>query len=128
MFYSLVENAITTIREHLDSVRTFSDVRDAVRAYWLLLEMCPPGEVYNIGSGNERNNLEVTKLILKIMGKNEDMIEYVKDRPGHDLRYSLDCSRLRKLGWKPEHSFDLAMHNTVRWYRENRWWWEKLKH
>jgi dTDP-glucose 4,6-dehydratase len=85
------------------------------------------GEAYNVGGGNEKPNIEITKLLLELTGQGEDMITYVADRPGHDRRYSLDTSKLRALGWAPSHSFEEALRATVDWYRDNRWWWEKIK-
>ena len=85
------------------------------------------GEIYNIGGGSELTNLEITHRILKMLGKDESSIEFVEDRKGHDLRYSLDCTKLYKMGWKPEYNFNTALESTVRWYQENRWWWEPLK-
>ena len=85
------------------------------------------GEIYNIGGGNELTNLEITHRILDLLGKDESMIRYVEDRKGHDLRYSLDCTKLHNMGWKPEYDFDTALESTVQWYIENRWWWEPLK-
>jgi len=70
---------------------------------------------------------EITKLLLDLTGRGPDMITYVADRPGHDRRYSLDTSKLRALGWAPAHSFEESMRATVDWYRDNRWWWEKIK-
>jgi len=77
------------------------------------------GEVYNIGGGNEKNNLEITNLILKILGKPESLITFVEDRLGHDRRYSLDSSKIMKLGWKPEYNFEDALTKTINWYKEN---------
>jgi dTDP-glucose 4,6-dehydratase len=77
------------------------------------------GEVYNIGGGNERNNLEITNLILEILGKPESLITFVEDRLGHDKRYSLDSSKIMKLGWKPEWKFEDALTLTINWYRDN---------
>lgn len=85
------------------------------------------GEIYNIGGGNEKTNLELTKIILNELGKNESQIEYVQDRLGHDLRYALDIEKVSKLGWKPKHTFEDAMKKTINWYLENKNWWEKLK-
>jgi dTDP-glucose 4,6-dehydratase len=110
------------------NVRDWIYVHDHCKAVDFLLHKGNIGEIYNIGGGQEKTNLEITKLILEILEKDTSMIEYVKDRPGHDLRYSLDCSKLRKLGWAPEHDFTDALSSTVRWYVENKWWWEKLKH
>ena len=84
------------------------------------------GEIYNIASGNEKTNLEITDLILKELNKPKSLIKFVKDRPGHDRRYSLDFSKIKKLGWKPKHDFETAMKITIKWYRENEWWWKPL--
>ena len=85
------------------------------------------GEIYNIGGGSEMTNLEITHRILEMLGQDESSIEFVEDRKGHDLRYSLDCTKLRGIGWKPEYDFDRALEFTIKWYIENRWWWEPLK-
>lgn len=85
------------------------------------------GEIYNIGGGSELTNLEITHRILEMLGRDESSIEFVEDRKGHDLRYSLDCTKLRGMGWKPEYDFERALESTVTWYMENRWWWEPLK-
>ncbi len=87
-----------------------------------------PGEVYNVGGGNERTNLEITGIILDELGLDESAIRRVTDRPGHDRRYSLDCSKMRALGWRPAVEFEQGLRETIRWYRDNRWWWEKIKH
>lgn len=84
------------------------------------------GEVYNIGGGNEKPNIEVVKLIIKQLGKPESLIAFVKDRPGHDLRYSLNSDKTRALGWRPAHSFEEAMKKTIGWYMDNEWWWQPL--
>jgi dTDP-glucose 4,6-dehydratase len=84
------------------------------------------GEVYNIGGGNEKPNIEVVKLILKQLGKPESLITFVKDRPGHDLRYSLNSDKASALGWRPSHTFEDAMKKTVDWYVGNEWWWHPL--
>jgi dTDP-glucose 4,6-dehydratase len=83
--------------------------------------------VYNIGGGHEKTNLEITDTILGLLEKDKSMVEYVTDRPGHDFRYSLNCSKLRKMGWKPRYSFEDALEETVTWYRQNAWWWQPLK-
>jgi len=85
------------------------------------------GEIYNISAGNEYQNIEVVKRILQIMDKPEDLIEFVADRPGHDVRYSLDSSKIRnELGWRPRYSFDEALEETVNWYLDNEKWWRPL--
>ncbi|MHB8565674.1 MAG: dTDP-glucose 4,6-dehydratase [Nitrososphaerales archaeon] len=85
------------------------------------------GQIYNIGAGNELTNLQVVNSILKILDKPSDLIEFVQDRPGHDIRYSLDCSKIReKLGWKARHSFNDSLKHTVQWYVENENWYRSL--
>ncbi len=86
-----------------------------------------PGEVYNVGGGNELPNLEVIHRLLQLLGKPESLIQYVKDRPGHDRRYSIDCAKLRALGWRPTRDFDQALAETVAWYRDNASWWRKIQ-
>ena len=110
------------------NIRDWIYVLDHCKAVDFVLHNGSPGEIYNIGGGAEKTNVEITKKIIALLGKDESAIEYVTDRPGHDLRYSLDCSKLKKMGWKPEYSFDEALRSTVEWYVEHRPWWEKLKH
>lgn len=111
------------------NVRDWIQVTDHARALELLLVKGVPGEIYNIGSDNERSNIEVTKLILKIMGKGEDMIEYVTDRPGHDRRYAIDASKITALGWHPlypREKFETGLRETVQWYQNNTAWVRKI--
>ena len=85
------------------------------------------GEVYNIGASNEIPNIEIVKLILKHLGKTEDLIEYVKDRPGHDRRYAIDSSKIKKeLGWLPYYKFEEAIVQTIDRYKKNKNWWERI--
>ena len=84
------------------------------------------GEVYNIGGGTEIENIELTMKIIELLGKEKDSIEYVADRPGHDRRYSLDCQKIKKLGWEPKTDFEDGLKKTIDWYRENEWWWKGL--
>ncbi|HSG79017.1 MAG TPA: dTDP-glucose 4,6-dehydratase, partial [Acidimicrobiia bacterium] len=86
-----------------------------------------PGEVYNIGANAQLSNLDLTRRILEALGMGEDMIERVADRPGHDLRYAVDSSKLRALGWAPQHSFSDRLADTVEWYRSREDWWGPLK-
>jgi len=109
------------------NIRDWIHVNDHCRAVEFLLNNGVPGEVYNIGGGHEKTNLEITDKILELLGKDTSMVEYVTDRPGHDFRYSLDCSKLRKMGWKPRYSFEEALEETVAWYRQNTWWWQPLR-
>ncbi|NKQ38973.1 MAG: dTDP-glucose 4,6-dehydratase [Methanosarcinales archaeon] len=82
------------------------------------------GEIYNIGGGNEKTNLEITQLILKELGKSEELISFVKDRLGHDRRYSISISKIKSLGWKPEWKFEDALKYTIKWYLNNKWFWD----
>ncbi len=100
---------------------------DNCAALLLLLHKGELGEVYNISADNERTNLEVAETVLDLLEKPRSLIRFVEDRPGHDQRYSLDSSKIRALGWTPTHDFETTMAKTVAWYRDNRWWWEKIK-
>jgi dTDP-glucose 4,6-dehydratase len=86
-----------------------------------------PGEAYNVGGGNERFNLEVVERILDALGRPRSLIKHVPDRPGHDIRYSVDSTKLAELGWEPNRPFEAALDATVRWYVENEGWWRRLK-
>lgn len=109
------------------NVRDWIFVDDHCDAIQFLYEKGKHGEVYNIGGGNERMNIEITNLILKSLRKPHSLIRYVDDRLGHDRRYSVNCNKLAQLGWRPEHSFEQALEQTIQWYADNRWWWEKIK-
>ncbi|MFH1338465.1 MAG: dTDP-glucose 4,6-dehydratase [Candidatus Omnitrophota bacterium] len=109
------------------NVRDWLYVPDNCRAIDSILHKGEIGQIYNVAAGNEKANLELTKLILKIIGKSESFIEYVKDRPGHDRRYSLDWSKIKNLGWQPQYQFQEALKETIRWYQDNQQWWRKLK-
>ena len=108
------------------NVRDWIYVIDNCSAIDLVYRKGKIGEIYNIASGNEKTNLEVTDLILKELNKPKSLIKFVKDRPGHDRRYSLDFTKMNKLGWKPKYDFESAMKATVKWYVENEWWWKPL--
>jgi dTDP-glucose 4,6-dehydratase len=108
-------------------VRDWLYVRDHCAGVDVALRHGTPGEIYNVGGGNERTNLELTHRILELLGKPASLIQYVADRPGHDRRYSIECAKLRALGWQPRHTFDEALAETVRWYQDNPWWWTKIK-
>lgn len=114
------------------NVRDWLYVDDHVKALCLVNEKGVPGETYNVGGHNERTNLEVVKTVCSILDeirprvdrKYEELITYVKDRPGHDLRYAIDPDKLmNKLGWKPEENFESGIRKTVQWYLDNEWWW-----
>ena len=109
------------------NVRDWLYVEDHCKAIDLILENGRLGEVYNIGGHNEKTNLEVVKTVLKILGKSEDLIRFVKDRPGHDMRYAIDPTKIRnELGWDPETTFEEGIKKTTQWYLENRAWWENI--
>jgi len=110
------------------NVRDWIHVLDHCQAIDCILQRGNPGEIYNIGGDNELSNLDITWKILQLLGKDESSIEYVKDRPGHDFRYSLDSSKMKALGWKPVYSFEQGLSETVAWYTSNSWWWHPLKH
>ena len=112
------------------NVRDWIHVLDHGKALDLLLHKGNPGEVYNIGSDNERNNMELTKMILKVLGKDEEMIEYVTDRPGHDRKYAIDATKIKTLGWVPDYpreKFEEGLRETVEWYKNNTEWVENIK-
>lgn len=108
-------------------VRDWLHVADHVAALWLALTAGTPGTVYNVGAGADVTNLELTRLLLAATGRDQDLIRFVDDRPGHDLRYSVDPSRIHALGWRPSHRLEEGLEATVRWYREHEDWWRPLK-
>ena len=102
-------------------------VEDNCEALDLILHEGGPGDIFNVGADNERSNIEVATLILDLLGKPHDLLRFVEDRTNHDARYSVDTTRIRALGWTPRHDFEAALTRTVEWYRDNRWWWEKVR-
>ena len=109
------------------NIRDWLHVMDHCRGVDVVIEQGKPGEVYNIGGGNEVANVDLTSMLLRLAERSESLIEKVQDRKGHDLRYSLDTAKLRSLGWQPEVPFEEGLKGTVRWYRENEWWWRPIK-
>jgi len=109
------------------NVRDWLYVEDNCEAIDCILQRGKAGEVYNVGAGNGWTNVDVTKLILRLLGKSERLIAFVEDRKGHDRRYALVTDKIRSLDWSPRHRFESAMEKTVAWYRDNRGWWEKIK-
>lgn len=109
------------------NVRDWIHVHDHNTAADLVLRHGTPGEVYNIGGGNELTNKELTYRLLALTGRDEAFIQPVEDRKGHDRRYSITHEKVTALGWKAEHSLEDGLAATVEWYRDNRWWWEPLK-
>ncbi|MFO0594788.1 MAG: dTDP-glucose 4,6-dehydratase [Myxococcaceae bacterium] len=109
------------------NVRDWLHVEDHCAALTLALEKGVKGQTYNIGGNSERQNIDIVKAILSAVGKSEALIKYVTDRPGHDKRYAIDASKIkRELGWSPTHVFESALEATVRWYVANRPWWERI--
>jgi len=109
------------------NIRDWLYVEDHCSGIMTVLEKGKFGEVYNIGGNNEWYNIDIVKLILKRLGKGEDFITYVKDRPGHDRRYAIDSGKIqRELGWKPAHVFEEGIEKTIKWYIENESWWKKV--
>jgi len=109
------------------NVRDWLHVGDHCRALDLILERGEPGEVYNIGGGNEVRNVDLTRQILEATDRPATLIRPVPDRPGHDRRYCLDTAKLRALGWLPQVPFADGLRETVNWYRQNEWWWRPIK-
>jgi len=108
------------------NVREWLYVSDCAGAIFEIMEKGKIGEIYNVGSNQERRNIDVVKAILKLLHKNEDLIEFVKDRPGHDFRYSLDTTKIKnELGWEAKTTFEEGIEKTVKWYIENMAWVEK---
>jgi dTDP-glucose 4,6-dehydratase len=109
-------------------VRDWLYVDDHCEAIDVVLHRGAPGAIYNVGGAHELHNIEVTRAILKLLGKPESLIRHVADRPGHDRRYALTNDLIRAdLGWEPRHRFEDALAATVRWYQGNEWWWRKIK-
>jgi dTDP-glucose 4,6-dehydratase len=110
------------------NIRDWIHVKDHCEAIDVVLHKGIVGNVYNIGGENERTNIEIVKTILHTLGKSDKLIKYVKDRPGHDRRYAIDSTKLkRELGFSPKIDFTEGMKETVRWYQDNRTWWERIK-
>ena len=109
------------------NVRDWLYVEDHCKAIDLILHKGRIGEVYNVGGHNEKSNIEVVKTLLRILGKDESLIRYVKDRPGHDMRYAIDPTKIQnELGWEPETSFNDGLRKTVNWYLANTEWWQNI--
>jgi len=102
-------------------------VEDHCSAIHLLVDAGKPGEVYNIGANAQMANIDLTKMLLELTGRDDSYIDYVADRPGHDRRYAVDSSKIRALGWQPEHSIAERLATTVEWYRSRGDWWQPLK-
>jgi len=109
------------------NIRDWLFVADHCSGVDVVLRNAEPGQIYNIGGGNEITNRELTDRLIELCGRDESAIDYVEDRMGHDRRYSIDCSKLKAIGWAPAQDFAEGLEKTVAWYRDNRAWWEPLK-
>ena len=110
------------------NIRDWLHVSDHCSAIDLVLHEGKTGEVYNIGGNNEKQNIDIVKLILKQLNKDESLIEFVKDRLGHDRRYAIDSSKIQsELGWQPEYTFEVGIEQTIQWYLDNRDWTNQVK-
>jgi dTDP-glucose 4,6-dehydratase len=123
---SAIRNNKLTVYGQGHNIRDWIHVEDNCKAIDYVRQMGKTGEVYNIGAGNEKSNLDVTKAILQLLDKPSTLMTFTKDRLGHDFRYSLDCSKIKALGWQPRISFEDGLEQTVRWYQENELWWSPL--
>lgn len=111
-----------------ENIRDWIFVEDCCRGIYEVLKKGRVGEIYNLGGKNEKRNIDVAKMVLELMGKNENCIRFVKDRPGHDYRYALDnCKIEKEVGWKPTTKFKDGLRKTIKWYKKNQSWWKPLK-
>jgi len=124
---NLLEDKSVPIYGDGKNVRDWLHVMDHCSGINAVIQNGIDGEVYNIGGGNERENIEVVDIIFNHLGKPDTLKSYVKDRLGHDRRYSLNCDKTKTLGWLPAMDFEQGIRQTIDWYVNNRWWWEKLK-
>jgi len=108
-------------------VRDWLHVDDHARGIDLVLHKGETGEAYNVAGENNRHNIDVTKRLLELLGKPDDLIKYVPDRAGHDRRYAMNCEKLRALGWERQYDFKAGLEATVEWFVSNEWWWRKIK-
>ncbi|MPM46776.1 dTDP-glucose 4,6-dehydratase 2 [bioreactor metagenome] len=110
-----------------ENVRDWLHVYDHCSAIDLIVRKGRIGEIYNIGGHNERNNMQIIRIILQLLNKPESLITFVTDRPGHDLRYAIDATKIRReLNWQPKYSFDTGIQQTVEWYLSNQDWWKNI--
>ncbi len=126
---NLMEDIPVPIYGDGKNVRDWIHVEDHCSAIDAVFKRGKPGEVYNVGAWQEKTNLEITDILLKELGKPDSLKKYVEDRLGHDRRYAIDSTKLeRECGWKPKFNFDQAIVDSIKWYRENDWWWRPLKY
>lgn len=124
---NLIENKKVPVYASGLNMRDWLYVEDNCTAIDIVLHKGEYGKCYNIGSANERKNIQITKEILKQLGKGTDCIKYVKDRPGHDWRYAITNNQLKRIGWRETTTFKEGIQKTIEWYKNNEWWWKPLK-
>jgi dTDP-glucose 4,6-dehydratase len=125
---NLIEGKKVPVYGKGENIRDWIHVDDHNRGVDMIIQKGKVGETYCLGGGNELRNMDLTRKILDLMGYGEEMIEFVKDRPGHDLRYAIDFSKAKEdLGWEPEIDFEKGLKQTIEWYKNNLDWWKKLK-
>jgi dTDP-glucose 4,6-dehydratase len=122
-----IENRPLPVYGDGKQVRDWLYVDDHASGIDVALHKGKPGEAYNIAGENQRYNIDVTHRILDLLGKPHSLIKHVPDREGHDRRYAMNCNKLRALGWERQYTFETAVEATVQWYKDNVWWWEKIK-
>ncbi|MDP2845943.1 MAG: dTDP-glucose 4,6-dehydratase, partial [Candidatus Methanoperedens sp.] len=128
MITNLLEDKPVPVYGDGINIRDWIFVEDTCAGIAAILERGKAGEIYNVGGESERRNIDIVKTILKLLGKDESYIKFVKDRPGHDYRYALDNTKIRKeLGWAPKIDLEAGLMKTVEWYKNNSWWWKPLK-
>lgn len=128
MITNIIDNIPIPVYGEGKNIRDWLFVEDNCRAIDLILHNGKDGEAYNVGGNAEMRNIDITRNILSLMDRDEGLITFVKDRPGHDYRYALDNTKIeRELGWKPSSDINALLKKTVAWYRENEWWWRPLK-
>jgi dTDP-glucose 4,6-dehydratase len=123
----LLENESIPLYGQGRNERDWLYVEDHCSALHLLLDEGKPGEIYNIGADAQLSNLELARRILAAFSRDDSWIDFVEDRPGHDLRYAVDSSKIRALGWDPNHSFDDRLERTIEWYTGRQDWWQPLR-
>jgi dTDP-glucose 4,6-dehydratase len=124
---NLIEGKNVPLMGDGSNVRDWMFVDDHCAGIEVVLQYGKPGEIYNIGAGNESTNREITETLLDLLDKDESSVTHIPDRRGHDRRYSVDISKTEALGWKPQQDLHRGLEQTVKWYVDNRWWWEPLK-
>ncbi len=125
---NLLENNPVPVYGEGKNIRDWIFVEDCCAGIAAILDRGKHGEVYNVGGESEKRNIDIVKIILRLLGKNESCIKFVRDRPGHDYRYALDNTKIRKeLGWAPKINLEVGLAKTVEWYKNNSLWWQPLK-